>query len=237
MSKSFLKTGILAFGLSSILAIAMSIIPATAASASTDCETAKSAVVKFFDDWPDSGYLAGSTRLMVLKTAHELCFGGCETMRDLYNWHTFVTSAPSNLRSMVLDSWNTCVLVGDNSGWELPRPKKYKPTKAPKILGSPKVGRTLNVDWGRWNSGASWTGQGWFVCNSPKPTAQSSIVEKYIPAINLPKNDCVQATRSDLSPNTFKLRPKHKGKFVVVCQYSEDDYFWGKTCSPAIRVS
>lgn len=227
MGKQDWKSKFLPLVLTSVLSMAFTLSPAISAKATTDCETAKGAVLKYYDRSGND-----PIALVGMKTAVELCFGGCATMIDLYHWSGFET-APWNLRSMVLDSWNTCLLVGDNSGWNQPRPAKYKTNRAPKISGTPIIGKTLVVVWGRWSGDSSWYDQAWFVCKDPKPKAQSWIDQKNI-SINLPRTDCVQQGSDS---NTFKLFPKHRGRFVIVCQYSSSEFFHGVTCSPSVRAA
>jgi hypothetical protein len=214
--------------LASLLAIALNVSPATKAEATTDCETARGAVQKFFASFEEGSY----EYVTGMKAANELCVGGCATMIGLYNWYSF-GFAPANLRQMVLDSWNTCLLVGDNSGWDQPPITKYKTNRAPKILGTPKVGKTLGVAWGSWSGDSSWYEQAWFACKSASSKATSWIAENAV-SINLPKSDC---NEQKTTQGTIRLYPKHKGKFVIICQYSRNDYYHGVTCSPSVRVS
>jgi len=218
----------LSLGLSILLAIPLSIAPATTASATTDCTTVKNALLKKYD------YLEFSSDdqdIIYLKEIKGLCHGGCKTMRDFIDYGY---NLPANLYWVVHDSLRTCEVVADKSDWNQPIPGKYRITKAPKVLGTPKVGKTLSFAWGNWSVNGEWRDNRWFVCKNPKSKAQSSTVEEDI-SISLPDSDCVQQG-NPRSPDIFKLFPKHKGKFVIVCQYTESFSYHGVTCSPSVRV-
>jgi hypothetical protein len=215
--------------LSILLAIPLSIAHATTASATTDCTTVKNALLKKYN------YLEFSSDdqdIIYLKTIKGLCHGGCQTMRDFKDWWRY--NLPANLNWVVHDSLRTCEVVADKSDWNQPIPGKYRITKAPKVLGTPKVGKTLSFAWGSWSVNGEWRDNRWFVCKNPKSKAQSSTVEEDI-SISLPDSDCVQEG-NPRSPDIFKLFPKHKGKFVIICQYTESFSYHGVTCSPSVRV-